>query len=94
MLVRLLGELSESLSCEYLILAGSVSDLALRESLDCCLPKSGPREEGRETDLLWVGSQVGLGRLESKKLSFLLTTVFLCITGGCWLGWPGCQYGL
>ena len=52
MLVRLLGELSESLSCEYLILAGSVSDLALRESLDCCLPMSGPREEGRETDLL------------------------------------------
>ena len=89
MLVRLLGELSESLSWEYLILAGSVMHLAVRESLDCCLPMSGPREEGRETDLLCVASEVGLGRLESKKLSFRLTTVFLCITAGCWLGWLG-----
>ena len=52
MLVRLLGELSESLSWEYLILAGRVMHLPARESLDCCPPMSGPREEGRETDLL------------------------------------------
>ena len=104
LLVLVRGEFSESkllislgeFSWEYFILAGSVIDFALIVSLESdCLPiqsgLTGPLDVGRDTVRLSLESEVGLGRLPSKKFDCLFT-LFLCGTGVC--RFISCVFGL